>query len=250
MNPTATLIYGFALSALLLFPVWPALAGEAPPKTVQFNRDMRPILVDNCYRCHGPDPKQRQADLRLDVRDVALSAKAIVPGRPEQSGLVERIFNQSPDEVMPPPASQKKLTSQQKDLLRRWIADGALYQGHWSYTPPVKPDVPAGAGGVDYLVQRRLAGHGSQAVARSGSPHADPPAVPGPDRPAAASREKSMRSQPIRPRKPTGGWSRSCWRRRILASGWPSAGWMSCDSPTRSATTRTIPATCGRTATT
>ncbi len=142
---------------VLLLPLRPALAGDAASTTVEFNRDVRPILAENCYQCHGPDAKHREADLRLDVRDVAVSVKAIVPGSPDKSELVARIFNQNPDEFMPPPVAHKKLTPQQKELLKRWIAEGAQYQGHWSYTPPVKPPVPAGSNGVDFLVRKRLA---------------------------------------------------------------------------------------------
>lgn len=141
----------------LLVSVALAAAAEPAPKTVEFNRDVRPILSENCYQCHGPDPKHRAADLRLDVREAAVSAGAIVPGKPDESELVSRIFNSSPDEVMPPPASHKSLTPKQKEMLKRWIAEGAVYQGHWSYSRPAKPSVPAGANGVDYLVQRRLA---------------------------------------------------------------------------------------------
>jgi hypothetical protein len=141
----------------LLFPLGSALAGHAAPKIVEFNRDIRPILSDNCYHCHGPDAKHREADLRLDVREVAVSAKAIVPGNADQSELVARIFNPDVDQRMPPPASHKTLTPEQKELLKRWIAEGAVYQGHWSYTSPTKPNVPAGTNGVDYLVQQRLA---------------------------------------------------------------------------------------------
>lgn len=133
------------------------MAGDAMPKTVEFNRDIRPILSENCYRCHGPDPKHREADLRLDVREVAVSAKAIVPGNPDKSELVARIFNPNADEMMPPPASGKKLTPEQKERLKRWIAEGAGYQGHWSYTPPTRPSVATGINPVDYFVQKRLA---------------------------------------------------------------------------------------------
>jgi hypothetical protein len=144
-------------AVLTLLPPCPAVAGDAGPKTVEFNRDVRPIVSENCYHCHGPDVKHREAGLRLDVRDVALKAQAIVPGNPDDSELVTRIFSQSAGEVMPPPASHKKLTTQQKDLLKRWIAEGAGYQGHWSYAPLAKPAVPAGVNPVDYFVQKRLA---------------------------------------------------------------------------------------------
>ncbi len=156
MKLESMMLCGCTLLALL-FPLRPAVAGDTATKTVAFNRDIRPILSENCYPCHGPDAKHREADLRLDVRDVALSAKAIVPGSPDESELVARIFSQSADEVMPPPASHKKLAPRQKELLKRWIKEGAGYQGHWSYTPPTKPSVPAGVNGVDYFVQSRLA---------------------------------------------------------------------------------------------
>lgn len=109
---------------------------------LDFNRDIRPILSNNCFHCHGPDASHREADLRLDVRDEALHAKAIVPGQPEASGLVERIFAESEYEVMPPPEANKKLTSAEKQLLRRWIAEGAEYQTHWAFIAPVRPAVP------------------------------------------------------------------------------------------------------------
>jgi len=156
MKLESLMICGCTLLALS-FPLRPAVAGDSAAKTVEFNRDVRPILSENCYHCHGPDVKHREADLRLDVRDVALKAQAIVPGKPDESELVARIFNPNPDDVMPPPASHKKLTPQQKELLKRWIAEGAGYQGHWSYAPPTKPDVPAGVNGADYFVQKRLA---------------------------------------------------------------------------------------------
>ncbi len=152
-----SMMIGWCTLLALSSPLRPAAAGDTAPKTVEFNRDVRPIQSENCYHCHGPDAKHREADLRLDVRAVALSAKAIVPGSPDESELVTRIFSQSRDEVMPPPASHKKLTPQQKELLKRWIAEGAAYQGHWSYTPPTKPNVPTGLNGLDYFVQRRLA---------------------------------------------------------------------------------------------
>lgn len=156
MNLRSVLVYGLGISALV-FPFHPAAAPGSAPKTVAFNRDIRPILAENCYACHGPDARHREADLRLDVRDAAVSAKAIVPGSPDKSKLVSRVFSQDVDEMMPPAASHKKLTPQEKELLKRWIAEGAEYQGHWSYVPPVKAVVPPGTNGVDYLVGRRLA---------------------------------------------------------------------------------------------
>src|SRR5438094_9781214 len=95
---------------------------RAGTNQIQFNRDIRPILSENCYACHGPDKKQRKAKLRLDVREVAIEREAIVPGKPDESKVVEHIFSTDPDEIMPPPKSRKKLTAAQKDLLKKWIA--------------------------------------------------------------------------------------------------------------------------------
>jgi len=123
---------------------------------ISFNRDIRPILSDNCFACHGPDANQRKGDLRLDVREDALGAKAITPGKPEMSKLVERILSTDPEQTMPPKDSPKRLTAAQKELLKKWVASGAEYQGHWAYDAPQKPVVPAGAQPVDHLVQQRL----------------------------------------------------------------------------------------------
>jgi hypothetical protein len=124
---------------------------------VAFNRDIRPLLSDNCFHCHGPDAGHRQADLRLDLRDEAVAAGAIVPGRSADSPLVERIRATDPDVVMPPPDSHKTLTAAQQALLARWIDEGAVYQKHWAYEPPVKAAVPEGAHPIDHLVRQRLA---------------------------------------------------------------------------------------------
>ena len=127
---------------------------------LQFNRDIRPILSDNCVLCHGPDGNRREADLRLDVRDVALEHLAIVPGKPDESELVARIDSSDPDMLMPPPDSHKQLTDQQKATLRRWIAEGAEYQGHWAYEPPAKPATPADGNAIDHLIGAQLANAG------------------------------------------------------------------------------------------
>ena len=131
----------------------------AAPKestTVEFNRDIRPILSDNCFHCHGPDKSHRKAELRLDVREDALEQEAFVPGEPEQSELVNRLHSKDPDEVMPPPDSNKKLSAHQKALLEQWIKQGGQYQLHWSYEKPVKSTLPADALPVDALVAKRL----------------------------------------------------------------------------------------------
>jgi hypothetical protein len=109
---------------------------------LEYNRDIRPILAENCFACHGPDSAARKADLRLDRRDEAIKT-AIVPGKPEQSPLVERIETEDEGLVMPPPKSLKRLTPEQKATLKRWIAEGAEYQPHWAYIPPRRPPLPA-----------------------------------------------------------------------------------------------------------
>ncbi len=128
------LVAAFALSVA-------GVAGAADP--VEFNRDIRPILSENCIPCHGPDKARRKSGLRLDDRAAALAAAAFVPGRPDESELVDRISSLDPEAVMPPPESTKILTPSQKDLLRRWVAEGARYQAHWAYEPIRRPAVPA-----------------------------------------------------------------------------------------------------------
>src|SRR3954468_4369501 len=113
-----------------------AVSARAATNDIQFNRDIRPILSENCFACHGHDKNQRKAKLRLDVRDVAIEKEGIVPGKPEQSKLVEHIFATDPDEIMPPPKSRKSLTAAQKEVLKQWIKEGAQYEPHWAYIPP------------------------------------------------------------------------------------------------------------------
>ena len=121
-------------------------AGEREPAAVTFNRDIRPILSDHCFQCHGPDRHQRKAGLRLDVREDALAIRkgvvAIVPGDPGSSALIARIHNGDADEVMPPPEVDKALTESQKLLLARWIEQGAEYEAHWAFIPPKRPEPP------------------------------------------------------------------------------------------------------------
>ena len=130
--------------------------------TLSFNRDIRPILSENCFACHGFDEKKRDADLRLDIAEGAYADlggyKAIVPGDPDKSEAWTRILSNDPDEIMPPPKSHKTLTDAQKDILKRWIEEGAVYEGHWALETPVKPAVPeAAAAPVDAFLTARLA---------------------------------------------------------------------------------------------
>ena len=145
---------GFAL--LCVFAIFVRCVDAAEQSAIGFNQSIRPILSDNCFACHGPDAGQRKGKLRLDLREAAIERKAIVPGKPDESELIKRIFTDAADDLMPPADSHKVLTSEQKDLLKTWIAEGAVYEGHWSYIPPVKPKTPSGANGVDHLVRERL----------------------------------------------------------------------------------------------
>jgi len=133
------------------------IARGAALAPVSFNREVRPLLSQNCFLCHGPDAGRRKGKLRLDQRDEAVARKAIVPGKPEESELLRRISSPKPKEVMPPPETHKSLSSAEQETLRRWIAEGARYEGHWAFQPPVRPGVPAGSNAIDWLVERRLA---------------------------------------------------------------------------------------------
>lgn len=108
--------------------------------SVSFSRDIQPILAENCFACHGPDEKKREGELRLDQQDAAL--KVIAPGNSGESELAKRIGSSDPDEVMPPPATKRKLTEKQIALLMRWIDEGAKWGGHWAYEPIAKSPLP------------------------------------------------------------------------------------------------------------
>ncbi len=114
---------------------------------VDFSRDIRPLLSNKCFQCHGPDESSREADLRLDVKasvfTVSDEAAAVVPGRPEESALIMRVASDDEDLVMPPPDSNLSLTPEEISLLRRWVSEGAKWSEHWSFVAPVKPPLPA-----------------------------------------------------------------------------------------------------------
>lgn len=135
---------------------------RAADNRVQFNRDVRPILSDKCFHCHGPDASHRKADLRLDLREEAIKAGAIIPGDAVKSSAIERVLTTDADEMMPPPESHRKLTLEQKDVLKRWVEQGAEYQDHWAFIPPQQPAVSgkAGASPIDALVSQALAKRG------------------------------------------------------------------------------------------
>ncbi len=129
---------------------------------VDFSKQIRPILAAHCWTCHGPDEKSRTADLRLDVRENAIASAAIVPNDPSASKLVERILSDDPESQMPPPKSKKSLSNAQKDLLQKWIQQGAGYSKHWAFIAPEIPPLPTMHGSrwasyaIDHLVGKRL----------------------------------------------------------------------------------------------
>lgn len=130
-----TVILAIILAGALVALMANSKAHAQPSVAVDFDRDIRPILADNCYACHGPDSKRREAQLRLDIGTSAVESKVIVPGSPDQSRLLERILESDELQRMPPASSGKRLTSQQIDLIRRWIAEGGKYSTHWAYAP-------------------------------------------------------------------------------------------------------------------
>jgi hypothetical protein len=127
--------------------------------TVDYSRDIQPILAEHCFHCHGNDDGARKAELRLDSRDAALKGgesgdAAIVPGKPESSALMARVLSKDSDEIMPPPKEKKPLKAADIEKLSQWIRDGAAYAGHWAFTAPVKPPVPqTGANSEDKSVR-------------------------------------------------------------------------------------------------
>lgn len=138
----------------------PSLAAALEP--VSFNRDIRPIMSDTCFHCHGFDPKSREAGLRLDVREDAIQPTSegtigIVPGDPGKSAIIQRLFDE--EDPMPPKKSHKTLTAEQKELFRRWVAEGAVYEKHWAFAPIKKPEAPAGSRdkpAIDAFIQAQL----------------------------------------------------------------------------------------------
>src|SRR5262245_2618891 len=137
-RPFAWLLIGAAAAAL------PPVASADDP--VRFSLQVRPILADNCFHCHGPDETHREAKLRLDEETSAQEKRddgaAIVPGKPDESALIKRITSSDPDFVMPPPDTNKKLKPGQIDILKKWIAEGAPWGKHWSFEPPQQVPLP------------------------------------------------------------------------------------------------------------
>lgn len=158
MTSTATSKFGRFRSHLVLGVVWlgfaavpavaaPAIPEEPLPETIDYNRDVRPILSDTCFKCHGFDPATRKADLRLDTVEGATADlggyAAVVPGKPDKSEAFVRLAPHDNDDLMPPANSGLKLTPRQIAIFKKWIEQGAVYKPHWSFIAPVRPQPPA-----------------------------------------------------------------------------------------------------------
>src|SRR4051794_25848985 len=146
MIVTAARRITFCTSLLLALAV-SARSFAAAEDKVDYIRDVRPILAQACLKCHGVDDKARKGKLRLDDRESAIKpAKsgetAIIPGKPEASELVRRVFTKDEDDVMPPASTKVMLTEQQKETLKKWISEGAKYKPHWAFAAPQRPTVP------------------------------------------------------------------------------------------------------------
>jgi hypothetical protein len=134
-------------------------AGLSSASALDFNRDVRPVLAQQCFTCHGMDDKARKGKLRLDLSESAYGKGksgeiAIVPGKPDASEVVKRILSTDEDEVMPPPHTKKALSDKEKSILKQWIAEGAKYEAHWAYSPP-QPSKDAKAS-IDHFIRERL----------------------------------------------------------------------------------------------
>ncbi|MEK6237569.1 MAG: DUF1549 domain-containing protein, partial [Planctomycetales bacterium] len=133
------------MRSLLLF-IWAIAVSAVAAEEVDFNRDVRPILSENCYHCHGPDAKTREADLRLDTRQGLFAprddVRVVVPGKADHSELWLRLVSSDDDERMPPPDSKLTLTEAERGVLKKWIESGAPWSGHWSFERIAKPPVP------------------------------------------------------------------------------------------------------------
>ena len=141
-RPLAVLV----AACLLVGPAFASGAAQANT-SVKFNRDIRPILAENCYACHGPDNNARKAKLRLDTKEGIFEKTpkrepAVIPGDLEKSELWQRVTTTDEDDMMPPPDSHKVLKPEQKELLKKWITSGAPWEGHWAYVKPERPEIP------------------------------------------------------------------------------------------------------------
>ena len=243
------------LSGVAISSAFAAAAPAAPPPApIDFNRDVRPILSENCFYCHGQDPNRRKKNLRLDERASAVS-RAIVPGKPDESALVERIISEDADEQMPPPDSHRQLTAQQKQVLKRWIAEGAKYSPHWTFVAPVRPPVPAAKrtawvrNPIDTFVLARLEAEGLDSFPGGRPRHLEPPGDVRPHGPAAdAGRSGRLPGRPG-PRRLRKVGRSPAGVTGTTASGWPCPGSTPPATPTATASSRTATLSSGSGAT-
>lgn len=236
---------------------------SAANRKLKFNRDIRPILSETCFHCHGPDEHGRRADLRLDTLEGATADlggyQPIVPGNVQESEAWQRIISDDPDMLMPPPESHLALTQEQKTLLKRWIEEGAAYEGHWAFIPPTTPEVPTvdfteepsekswARNEIDFFVAQRLAEAGL-----APSPEADARALirrlsfdltglpPTPEEANAFVRDYQCTAKP-----PIKKRSRGCLVHPIMANGWHFLGSIKLATPTPTAIRSTAVVTCG-----
>ena len=186
------LVLAATCSIALLGSVAEAASGDP---VIEFNRDIRPMLADNCFACHGPDKNQRKADLRLDREEGALADRGgyqpLAPGKPETSALYRRILGADGKQRMPPAKTGKALTKRQIELLRLWIEQGGKWQKHWSLIPPRRPPSPQvhhsswPINPIDKFIVARQEQEGLQPAPAGRSAHAGSPSVVRPDRATA-----------------------------------------------------------------
>ena len=206
------------------------LTGSLFAADISFNRDIRPILSENCFYCHGQDPKHREAKLRLDLPEEAMrerdGVRAVLPGKPDESEMIVRLLSQDRDEVMPPRKANKHVTPEQIALLKRWIAEGAKYERHWAFIPPRRAALPEvkKAGwtrtDLDRFILARLEHEGLTPAAEA--------------TPSAWLRRASFDLTGL-----------GCWRRHVSASGSLRIGSMRRAMRTRMDSTTTVAAACG-----
>ncbi len=232
---------GALFAALLLAPVVradPHQSAATAADHVKFNRDVRPILSNKCFACHGFDPKHRKAGLRLDTAEGAAAerdgVRAVVPKDLAKSELWARVTSADPELVMPPPDSHKTLTPAERETLRKWIEQGAAYERHWSFEAIRKPAVPAspaagqGRHPIDAFLSARLGQEKPKVSAEADRPtlarrvafssHGDLPPTPGETEAFVADAPRSLRAdgRPLPSRRRYGEEMAALARRRPL----------------------------------
>ncbi|MBO0857965.1 MAG: DUF1553 domain-containing protein [Chloracidobacterium sp.] len=132
-----------ALCLARLYFILPAVSADDSKTSINFDREVRPILSDNCFACHGPDEKQRKAKLRFDTKEGAFGKQGVItPGDASKSRMYQRVSSKDQDVMMPPPSSEHKLTDKQIETIKRWIDEGARWDEHWAFIPPRRPEIP------------------------------------------------------------------------------------------------------------